>query len=254
MTDSKGGCVWEPTLGGKQLLFNQGGTSGTVATDMLQSDVPIPLKSGEFHTFDATKTTVIVLAGNVLSTYDDETVDNRTRFALGDINNLTGLYADHYGIGISSNPSFHIAFGGTPAIGVAGAAQSEIDVLNPLQVYPVGYSTEGLPVSVLAGYYNAQDMFVRGVYHPTVLPDCDAYTLDAYVDQINAPKVVTTTLCNTSTLWQPNPCLRFAKFALYGYAIFEFDTLPSDYAIATLWMAQEWKKGNRYIWPGWIGV
>lgn len=64
--------------------------------------------------------------------------------------------------------------------------------------------------------------------------------------------VVANTLTQPFT---PNPCMRTSSIALYGYAVFEFDGgLPTDWQIAIPWMAQEWKRGNKVIWPGWIGL
>ena len=257
LTDIVGGCVWEPSLGGKSLLFNQAGSLGTVATDMLQSDAPIPLKSGSWHTFDAAKASLVVLSARVLSTWDDETTDNRIRFALGDLNGITGLYADHYGIGLSSSPDFHSAFGGSNALNVGTASQAHVDINAPLQVYPAGYSTEGLPVSVVGGLYSGQDILLQSVYYPTAKLDFDMYTLSDGVHQLNSPLSVTQTLCNTTTMWAPNPCLRFAKMALYGVAIFEFSNgLPADWLAASQWMAQRWKlsASERVVYPPWNGL
>ena len=43
--------------------------------------------------------------------------------------------------------------------------------------------------------------------------------------------------------------------SLAGYAVFLFDSLPSDIAQACMWMTHQWARGpnHKVIWPGWLG-
>lgn len=53
----------------------------------------------------------------------------------------------------------------------------------------------------------------------------------------------------------PTSC-RTQGIKLYGWAIFYFSdgALPSDLTAAIEWMAANWRAGDRYIYPGWIGL
>jgi hypothetical protein len=44
----------------------------------------------------------------------------------------------------------------------------------------------------------------------------------------------------------------YAKGVFYGGAMFEFDgALPSDWQAAVEWMGENWRRGNKAIWPAW---
>jgi len=46
-----------------------------------------------------------------------------------------------------------------------------------------------------------------------------------------------------------------AAAALYGMAIFTFaTTVPANYQAAIAWMAHQWSRGNKVIYPGWKGL
>lgn len=68
------------------------------------------------------------------------------------------------------------------------------------------------------------------------------------------PKAAVTMAANTTLDTISNVLsLSAGNTSLYGFAYFFFDTLPTDIEQAVAWMTQEWRAGNKQIYPGWKG-
>jgi len=274
LTDQIGGCQIDLTginaVPAEELVpaipaefyYDLTGTVPSVATNYqgTANGIPIALSKGQWHTFTESKDLLIVCSGRVVQSSAGGTItDPYVRVALGDTNAMVTADTVHTGLGISSSPTFHTYLGHHS--GEGNAARMAVNAAAPLQVYPSGATLPigksiGDPIlNVETTYYNQADITfvltkVAG-QNPTLI----AYITDSWVGQIDTPSMTVDTLVGTSEQWQPSPYMRFANIALYGYAVFEFEAgLPSDYAFASMWMGQEWKRSNRVIWPQWVGV
>lgn len=253
LTDSKGGCV----LDVPSLVFNAQNSSNTVAPrGILVASDPVPLTTGTFHTFDPTKTVMFLVAARKIVAEGADA--DQPRFALGDVNDRLG-YANPAGLSVSNSAKFHTTAGD------AGGANQWRAITDPAFPGDAVYdSNTGLPLTALNGNFNlvdptnsasaagdGQDIFVLLVHEPSGTKLGAAYDITTQTKWMYG---WTTTSDTLTQAWQPNPCMRITQLAVYGAAVFEFTTRPSDYLLASTWMAQEWKRGNRVIWPGWIGV
>lgn len=264
MTDSKGGCVWDLSAGGYSLLFDRAGSVGTVAPTMTRLNNPLPLASGVFHTFDSAKASLVLSVVRSLTPYgfEDATTtgqdDYRPKTSIGDINGLTGLYSTKVGIGLSNEDTVHAVWGTSPSTMEKVAAPSSGSTTLP--VYSNAYCDlvgflHGTRITRMAGYYYGQDTNLIGKYNPASAASFNTYDTDGANLQLFCEVESSSTLRGSGTTYTPNPCMWFHNVAVYGYAIFEFENgFPADIDLACIWMAQEWKRGNRVIWPGWIGL
>jgi len=285
MTDSKGGVVCDfadhrGVATGYTLGFSENGSTGTVAIKGMQGNsVPVALKTGTWHTFGGTKA---VLALCVYRLFDDPiTTTYHARFSLGDVNFHDSYYGDnaiqYAGIGMSSGP-FHCYLGATSGA-VYGGWKVEANVADSAammviatdsMVAPSGTNIKAYPdtvkitsidehflyqdLSIAGGILDPHDLMTVLAYDPSGTQSYVNYNVDTQIWNTYGYKIVNDTYANNTT-WKPNDCMRATNVAVYGYALFEFENgLPSDQLLACTWMAQEWKRGNRVIWPGWVGV
>lgn len=256
ITDTKGGCVWDVAAGGRIFEFDRGNTpSPTVSLCMGLGEAPIDLASGTWHPFSSTKTVIAMHVGRKIFPPDGDT--SQTRFAIGDVNGI--VYAAPAGMGFANSPAWHTsvstgdelnkwriiasasAVPGDAVLDTGGVIINSInyhfDYANPLD-------PNESPLS------ETNDIFSLLVHQPGGEKSLTAYRVDDRFKWMYGWATTTDTLHEDITF---NPCMRITQLASYGYAFFEFDILPEDYLLATTWMAQEWKRGNRVIWPGWIG-
>lgn len=261
ITDIKGGCVWDVSVGGHTLLFNQHNTLNTVEPyGMLSSGAvvdayPVQLASGNFHTFNADKPIIVLFAGRKTQPVDGDA--DQPRFSIGDNNGVLS-YDTPAGIATSNSTLFHcllgtqdngnkwrVATSGTPA----GDAVIDTNTSQPLVILGDNFDLVD-PADSSSAAGDGQDVMQLIVWEPAGTKSATAYDITTRTRWMYGWTTTNDTLAAPFT---PNPCMKAHGWACYGYAIFEFTALPSDYLLACTWMAQEWKRGNRVIWPGWIG-
>ena len=290
--DEAGGVVWTPSREGLSTAVNYAGSDGTLACLGAASTgtKPVELDSGKFHTFVGTKPILVVCAARkIIDPFATVPADPKrnyavSRFALGDINNLGTVsgttFAAPAGFGLAGIP-FHAALGynSTYAAANLGGAkelrldcstaymQTAGDVPEPDPTnYPFPASTPFLTEADwklnYEGYYPyrvspAAKLVDRDILYIFVRdPTSNLYGYSLYDLNTNTRILYADTLQNAvdslNIAVQPNACMRVANLAVYGYAAFEFDSLPSDWLIASKWMGSEWRIGRKYIWPDWI--
>lgn len=270
MYDSKGGVVWHPyDVAGYGLDFDVNGTSNTVCPVGIAETIPAPI-TGDWHIFDHTKACLVVVSAQVFK--DPSITKTDTRFALGNVNTFPPY--EQGGIGLSNGP-FHFVYKaggpGTTNTWTAHASLSLIPSMTGINIGDVGAADntrykkypDGTAIgSVNTTYFEYKDLDPTLAFEPhdillvgykdfdqSGMYKCtELSTQEWYVYTWLAPQDNTV---NTSLVVQP--CMRVSNLAMYGAAIFEFDQLPADHELACTWMAQEWKRGNRVIWPGWVG-
>lgn len=282
LTDSKGGVVCDVSndLGvstSYYLGFNQNSSDHTVAIlGMASNSAPIRLSKGAWHTFTSTKGLLALCVSRVID--DPVNTSSHARFSIGDVNNLRGEYTTPTGLGFSSGP-FHVAIGastsisdpfgywrvdasGTPPGVAITLASTEAPGTNhkvlPDVGTPVITSIDNhflyKDLNITAGVLEPHDIMELAVHMPSGTKSLTAYDVTTRAFFTYGWTTASDTLTTMPT-WQPNPCMRSNNMALYGYALFEFTNgIPSDYILACTWMAQEWKRGNKVIWPAWIGL
>jgi hypothetical protein len=198
-----------------------------------------------------------VFAGRKIQPDPSDTAD-QPRFSIGD-NNGRLSYTTPAGIALSNSTVFHGLFGtqdvgnkwrvsasGTPP----GDAVIDSNTLLPLALLGDNFDLAD-PTNSASAAGDGQDIMQLMVWESGGTKRLSAYDLTNRTEWIYG---WTTTHDTLAASFQPNPCMKVHGWACYGYAVFEFTTLPSDYLLASTWMAQEWKRGNRVIWPGWIGL
>ena len=154
---------------------------------------------------------------------------NKFRFAIGDTNSFLnptngagfGLAAGH----VAVNSGGGSALGATAAIGLGSPADATHVDANGLDVFMLASYEPGLGISRY-GAYNT----LTGATIITAASDGDL---------------------NISS-FTPWPALRFSGVELYMAVYYEFGAgaLPADWFRASWWMADNARRGDRYLWPG----
>lgn len=82
-------------------------------------------------------------------------------------------------------------------------------------------------------------------------------TFDATMKAVTTSGVVRIDMSTNSNvgLIEPSQITRIAGMKFYGWAVFYFAVMPSaaELSSALEWMAANWRAGNRYIYPAWVG-
>jgi hypothetical protein len=200
--------------------------------------VPIPLSSGTFHTFDPSRYFMVIAAGRVLETATDGS--GGTRFSLGDINNIaTVKYSNPQGLGLS-NGEFHAAAGHNGTGNYFRSALAYPQLLPPPDAL---YGADSSPIVSLDGNFHGKDVLEIFVYTGSNTGYFESYDIATGGKLIYGWRVDATGYAASLT---PNPCMRFANWAMYGYMALEFTSLPPANARqGALWLAQQWLAGNR---------
>jgi len=277
------------------LVFNYNGSTGTVGVLGVETgpDKPVELISGAWHTFSGTKPILVVCAARkFLDPNNTETIvpasgseKGFARVAIGDVNNINTVngtvYAVPQGLGIAGSP-LHVACGYNNTYATATFGGKKSVRLEPNNSYmtltgdiaepnPTVWTGSQAYLNSFSYKFDYEGFDPERVSPAPVVAKNDVEWIFAR-DTVGAVNQISVYQLDTHTRWlhgvlvapsedtlnipfTPNPCMRIQNLALYGYAVFEFETsLPSDWEMASLWMTQEWKRGNRVIWPNWIGV
>lgn len=106
----------------------------------------------------------------------------------------------------------------------------------------------GVNVNTVIG--NDTDFFIVAIYQPgSGVTTYSIYSIDgtellASLDTGNA----------TIDDFTPEAFMRFSGMKMYGMAIRQFNSLPSNWLAGANWEANSWKNGDRFLYPRWKGL
>lgn len=218
LRDDVGGCVWDVSAGGFTLTFSS--SLGAVRTSMISGSNPVPLASGSWITMSASKQYLFMAACRPFGTIT-------SRISIGDINNLLS-YASPAGWGMADAHSSVGLYNDVTHVWTTTDAVKKFSVdANGIDMIMYSYFTPATGVTYLGKKISDATTVIQGVQEagggdPT-------------------PFVI-------------NPCMRTEGVDIYGIAIYEFSSQPDNLLSGIYWNAANWKNGNRYSYPGWIGI
>lgn len=233
---AKSGLVWDISSGGA-LTWNAG--KGSVKTNMTANSTPVALQSGSWATLDGSKPWMMMVAGTVLGT-------TGCRFAIGD--NDEQEVTPGYGWAMSDDTT-----------GFGHPYHSTIVNSNSYPHYmQFGYVTVPDPNPPNSSLYLMQpgvDVVTYSIYRPGSGIEYKTLKISDDSTLFNAAtNTGDTSLVTITGNLAPSPYLRFSGYDLYGAAIYQFNTLPSDILTGIYWNALAWKAKNRGSYPRWIGL
>ena len=221
ITDTVSGIQYQPSLDGAGgQIANVTGL--TAAVELNGTSTSCPLKSGSWPNF-GTKSVIVIAVGRVTDSVNVRVPVGKGSAPVDDV------------ISVSWVGGMHVLVGD-------GVTQSSVGP-DAARVLPA----------------NGTDVMIVIEYTP-------ATTLTAKATDLNGTTfgsgLTETILSGTpsASIGDLNPGgnnqSRADGLALYGWAAFSFTNgLPADRDTAYKWMAAEWaSRGNRYLWPGWIGT
>jgi hypothetical protein len=266
ITDTVGGCVWQPADEGYALAFNP--VIGAVSTKrgdgspMRATDPPIPLASGTWTSVYDSGCYLAICVGKM----EDQSFSGSfgSRFALGDIN--AGLaYPAPAGIGMVGCSYFHVAAGAS-LLAQGGFCVSKED--NDADGCTYGENVAIGDDIILCFAYDRTEQsryIMLDALNGSLIAEAKIWrTATTGATQLATGMVpplvsgvdpVTGLASPGIGYYIPNPCMRFAGMAVYGYALLTFaDALPATWLGDVCWMAREWITGNRVMPSAWLGV
>lgn len=285
--DDIGGVELDASLGGFTTTWDS--TNHAVSWSMLISSQPIANAAGEWCRIYPTNKVLVLAVFDVLSPNSTEYV----RCSIGDINGHLGTTIVKAGLGMSGSPPHcaftadtstgtrkgcYTTIATGPEVGPgapnydAAAFTTSLDPVDDTYASTHGgfvYTYDGTTSNTYK-FINADssaDVVTCNYTHGATYKDLTVTPTPNLYDPVGGPYRdnfyeqppvwdlnPATGIADGTTYMQPNPAWRFANIRLYGYALFVFnDTLPADWQTAYKWMANQWRQGNRVIYPGWIG-
>lgn len=154
---------------------------------------------------------------------------------------ITKYTPTSYGTGYPQSSVDPVALGTVaPAIGTAGTPAT-------LSVYTLLQPTGGLLETDLGKDVVVAIAFTPGSTLSSLFLNCG--------DSSSAISNVTVTSGATSLgTYTPEPVIKISGLSLYGLALFEFSSLPSNWQIGSKWMGNKWMNGIRDTYPAWVGL
>ena len=228
MRDVKSGVSIDVAYDGHAMTFH--GSGGIGVTDV-GTNAPHPIQ-GTWAPFDPAKYILMVAAGRVMSIGVGGDV---VRTSMGDLNGIISI-GNLIGIALSDN-SFHAAVGGP---------------WNYLTETRAGLSRIESTGNVLKTIGADKDVVSYYLVKPNDLASQVCKSIDLDTGTVLLSATTTSTLgANpwTAGPFTPDPYFRFSGIYLYGWAQFQFDTLPTDAEIASLWMGYQWRAAARANTP-----
>ncbi len=104
--------------------------------------------------------------------------------------------------------------------------------------------------------WNGEDIIVAGLYEPGTQMTYKAYqAIDPGSGTVKINADAQSSTINNAGTFQPFNSMRCANVAFYGLAIYAFSNgFPPDLDAGIFYNGGSWIQGNRYSYPGWIGL
>ena len=85
----------------------------------------------------------------------------------------------------------------------------------------------------------------------TDIANTDLYLVEGDGAAIGSPQNITLTATDDKDIDAAGITSISGGLVVYGTAIFEFDTIPTDVLAALSWMNYHWRNNNKVLYPGW---